>query len=427
MKTGPSLSVPPSPLFPALDAPLRQSLDSLPALIRKTFPLPERFAAGLSADVRELSRLLTSDRAVRDRDYLNKPPLLSAYLRYFLPWNVYRLCRLIPALNLPLENGAAITDLGSGPLTMVLALWISRPDLRKLNLEFRCLDRSAPALEAGKKLFHALAGTAAPWAVKTIHAPIGSAVKGTKAALVSAVNVFNEIFWDISPGDRNGLERMAGRTAGNLMSLRGEGGAVLVVEPGIPRSAAFISLLRSALAGSTGSAGLRLCSPCPHSGPCPLPGGQAAGGKGKAKWCHFAFGTEDAPPDLQKLSAAASLPKERAVLSFLLAASGTDRGAGDTSEIKGEILPVRIISDVFPVGNTPFPVGDAPFPIGNAPGGYGRYGCSSKGLVLVCSDRKTMELCVSGALIPAPFHKARRDAKSGALRIELERSHFSLG
>jgi hypothetical protein len=373
-------------LFPSLEDGSRSLLEGLPALIDRVFPLPRRFRSGLPRDVAELSRLLTSGREERDGGYLGRPALLSAYLRYFLPWNVYRLCRLLPALPLPLAAGGALTDLGSGPLTLPLALWISRPDLRGLTLEIRCLDRTGAALEAGKALFSALAGKNHPWVIKTIRAPLGAPVHGPPAALVTAVNVYNEVPAQGGP--------FAERQARLLSSLAGEGGSVLVVEPGVPRSGEFIAALRGAFAEE----GRFPLAPCPHGGPCPLPG---KGPRDKAKWCHFAFATTDAPRDLHRLSAAAGFPKERAVLSFLLAGPR----AGKPPAVPPVPLPVRIISDPFPL-----PWGE-----------YGRYGCSASGLVLVTGRREQTEPCGPGTLLRlTPPHREQRDPKTRALILPLE-------
>src|SRR5215469_6373675 len=143
-------------LFPPLPLESRRCLDSLHSLADKTFPVPRRFRGALPYDVAELSRLLTAGREDRNASYLSKPAMLSAYLRYFLPWNIYRLCRLFTSLPLDLKPNDAVNDLGAGPLTLAISLWISRPDLRIILLEFRCLDRTAAVLEAGKKLFAAL-------------------------------------------------------------------------------------------------------------------------------------------------------------------------------------------------------------------------------------------------------------------------------
>lgn len=398
-----------SVLFPPLGAGTGAALEGFSALVDKAFPLPQRFRRGLPGDVAELSRLLTAGRGDRQDGYLGRPAMLSAYLRYFLPWNIYRLSRLLPALPLPLSAGAALTDLGSGPLTLPLALWISRPDLRETPLDFRCLDRTGAVLDAGKQLFYALAGRDSPWTIRTIRASLGATVKGPGASLVTAVNVFNEIFWT----DHRMLSSLADKNARLLSALSLKTGSLLVVEPGIPRSGEFIGALRASLIDR----GRMPAAPCPHAGICPFPGRRSfsgnphpAGpkdsglpGKTSAKWCHFAFETEGAPRALHSLSAAAGLPKERAALSFLLAGPVVNTGHKDPSPppAAGEIFPVRIISDPFPI-----------------PSGYGRYGCSALGAILVTGTREAMEKQISGTLLRlARRSPERRDPKSGALII----------
>ena len=405
---------------------MRKALEILPSLIDKVFPLPSRFRAALPRDVAELSRLLTSGREDRSGSYLGKPALLSAYLRFFLPWNIYRLSRLFSFLPLELKAGDAINDFGSGPLTMAASLWISRSDLRGIPLEFRCIDKTAAVLEAGKKFFDALTAAlppagkeaidkeaACPWTIRTIRGELQARanrnkgpkksgglsveIRGKSAALSTAINIYNEIFWNFSPFDTEGLELFAENQARLLSALTEISGSVLVVEPGIPRSGEFISLLRDALIRE----GRAPISPCPHRGRCPFPG------SGKAKWCHFAFDTEDAPKELHKLSAAARIPKERAVLSFLLAGPAAPSILNSKGPIK-----TRVISDSFRLG---------------ADGGnksasdlWGRYGCSERGLVLVTGSRENLEKTQSGALEEFIFN-GKIDAKSGAYMAEKKR------
>jgi hypothetical protein len=370
-------------------------------LIDKTFPIPGRFKQGLPGDVAELSRLLTSGRGDRGESYLGKPPLLSAYLRYFLPWNLYRLCRLLPSLDLQLAAGDAVTDLGSGPLTLPAALWISRLELRSLPLEFRCVDRTSTVLDAGKKFFAALAGEGSPWTIKTIKTDIRKdlEIRGNKASLVTAVNVFNELLGRIPHTAAGSLHREADEYARLLARLAGDTGRILVMEPGIPRSGEFISALRTSLA----DAGRPPLSPCPHANGCPLPGGL------HAKWCHFNFDTVDAPATLHKLSAAAGIPKERAVLSFLFAGATSSAVPADvvekTVDAAASGLPVRLISDAFPV----------------PPGRYGRYGCSGKGLILATGTQQAVEKLQSGELVNMALKgKERLDPKSGAIAAAVE-------
>jgi len=441
-----------NPLFPPLPAAARHTLDGLGGIIDKVIPLPGRFRAALTRDVAELSRLLTSGREERGASYLGRPALLSAYLRYFLPWNVYRLCRLFSALPLNLQARDGVNDFGAGPLTLTMALWISRPDLRKLPLEFRCLDRTAAVLEAGKKIFTALCaetGGAAgncPWEIRTIRGELRTAgsrnfgsrrggglsveIRGKPAALSAAVNVYNELFWSFSPADTEGLSRFAGHQARLLSSLTENSGSVLVVEPGIPRSGEFISLLRSALMNE----GRLPLSPCVHPGPCPMSGvnQRFSASRRSGKWCHFTFDTEDAPKELLKLSAASAIPKERAALSFLLAgpvspAPQQTRSTGNADlppekSVPARPVKIRILSDAFPVD----PAGEnnrarKPKHTGPEKGqsSFGRYGCSSCGLVLVTGTRETLEASPSGSLENLPLIDGLKDAKSGAQLAKL--------
>ncbi|MDR2435228.1 MAG: small ribosomal subunit Rsm22 family protein [Treponema sp.] len=387
-------------LFARLNPETRRVLDGIPALIDKTFPLPGRFRSALPADVAELSRLLTSGRGGRSLSYLGRPNLLSAYLRYFLPWNLCRLCRLLPGLPISLAANDAVTDLGCGPLTFCAALWISRPDLRGVPLEFRCVDRSGPALEAGKKFFAALAGDS-PWKIITVKGDFGAgavsggrgtafALKGKPSALVCAINVFNENYDGIPQYSAEELARSAEVSARLLDGFAGDGASVLVVEPGVPCSGQFISLLRAALIERK----RRPLSPCPHEGDCPFPGGVSR--TGKNRWCHFAFETEDAPQSLHRLSALVNIPKKRAVLSFLL----TGPALPASAQPAVPETSVRLISDAFPLPDRRF----------------GRYGCSKRGLVLIAGEKKTIEETPSGALINAAFPPGgQRDPKSKAL------------
>ncbi|MDR0586634.1 MAG: small ribosomal subunit Rsm22 family protein [Treponema sp.] len=402
-------------------------LKSLLGVIEKTFPVPGRFRSSLPRDVAELSRLLTSARSEREDGYLNRPNLLSAYLRYFLPWNVFRLYRLfslVSGLNetgclsqengdLPegsagpfpgLTGGDAVTDLGSGPLTLPVALWLFRPELRKIDLEFRCVDHTGSVLEAGRKLFAALEAAESEsfrsaWKIRTIRDSINAPVRGEKAALVTAINVFNEVY-------RRGDPASSAQKALKLLERSGEA-SFFVMEPGIPESGAFITALRDALL----ERGKRIAAPCTHEGPCPLPGvyerpgehgrKNVGPGRGKTKWCHFAFDTAEAPAELHKLSAAAGIPKERATLSFLLAGKA---GPGDHPKI-------RVISDAFPV-----------------PGGRGRYGCGKKGPILLKGSRAEIERMTPGTAMEYEENRqAEFDAKTGALIVNVGSVDLSKG
>ncbi|MDR1929043.1 MAG: small ribosomal subunit Rsm22 family protein [Treponema sp.] len=401
-------------LFPPLSNEVRQDLEKLLSLIDEVFPVPGRFRSRLPQDVAECSRLLSGGRSERDGGYLGRPRLLSAYLHYFLPWNVFRLCRLFGGMEGSLEtyadlsDGDAVSDLGSGPLTLPLAMAIALRKLRPVKLEFRCVDRTGAVLEAGKKLFDTFTGGMEKnWTVKTIRGPLEAEIYGKRARLVTAVNVFNE----------NG--NYGGQKVRALLSSRcAEDGSILVVEPGIPQGGAFISGLRRALQQS----GRAPVLPCTHSAPCAMDRHSPYGprrGHGE-KWCHFSFDTLDAPGALRRLSAAAGIPKQRASLSFLLAGPVSQAAvpAADINRLgenapRSAVMDVRIISDMFPLPAEPR---------GPKPGTWGRYGCSEEGLVLAVGSRNRMDAAPPGALVRVSRQiggAEKRDRKSGALRVEV--------
>ena len=373
----------------------RSILDSVPELIKKTFPVPGRFRSALPSDIAELSRLLTNKRGSRSLSYLSRPNFLSAYLHYFLPWNLYRLCLLLPNLDFPLSSGNTITDLGCGPLTFASALWIARPELRAIPLEINCIDRCAPALEAGKKFFAAVCAAAnggnAPWKINLIREDVdirrGVTRKRNHAALVCAINIFNEIYEALPHNNVEGLRRMAANAAQLMHNEASPDASILTVEPGVPQSGQFVSFLRTAFL----ELGRRPASPCPHQAVCPMPGG-------KTRWCHFAFETAAAPKELHRLSAAAGLPKERIVLSYLQTGAPSSQAAKTAEK-------VRVISDAFPLPDKQF----------------GRYGCSSQGLVLLTGEKIRIEKMASLSLAASAFAAGgQRDKKSGALLMEVE-------
>jgi len=377
-------------------------LNSLSALVNKTFPMPGRFYSALPSQVAELSRLLTGARGDRSLSYLSRPNFLSAYLRYFLPWNIIRLYRLLPSLDLPLRAKDVIVDLGSGPLTFVSALWISRPDLRAIPLEFYCIDHCAPALTAGRKFFAAVsaAGDCA-WKVNTIRDKINFKTKTViapkKASLVCAVNLFNEVYEDLPHTHNEALGRVAADIALLMHNQAKPGACILTVEPGVPQSGHFISFLRSAFL----ELNRHPLSPCPHSTDCPMPGGKTA--NTKKRWCHFAFTAADAPKELCRLSAAAGIPKDRLVLSYLLAGA-QKQGQTAAQKQTQNAEKVRVISDAFALPNNKF----------------GRYGCCSDGLVLLTGDKLRIEKIASGELVTKNAAVSARDEKSGALIMEVK-------
>jgi Predicted rRNA methylase len=402
-------------------------------------PLQPKHRAELRGDIRKLWEELTSDRESRSAEYLGTPSALSAYLRYFLPWNVFRLASILTNADFCLPFNAVIVDIGSGPLTLPIALWVARPELRDVPLTIYCVDRVERVMETGKNIFETLCmrveGRLPPWRIEMRKDSFGAPLP-ERAHLLTAANVFNEFFW--KDKQRN-LGEKALDTARTLLSYTKENGSVFVMEPGDPRSGAFVTALRAALLAE----GAGPLGPCPHASSCPMPGifrhllppeetrtvkndPNAAPSRfvlpqvnmpkkrDKFPWCHFGVDALQAPDWLEKLSEEAGLPKDRAVFTYLWAARGVtsrppvgmpespmgNSGERDKRGAKaGRGILVRVVSD-------PFSLPD---------GSTGQYACSSLGYTLVKRNRGE-ESFASGDLLEVTNSGSQRiDEKSGAI------------
>jgi SAM-dependent methyltransferase len=294
-------------LLPPAPASLAQGLLALPAALDIVQPLRPRHRAQLPSQVAQLSEWLTTAREDLPRDYLSRPALLTAYLHYFLPWNLYRQGRLLAGLDLQLAPGARIVDVGAGPLTFALALWLTRPDLRAVPLRYLAIDRAAAALQAGRRLWDQIAGPGG-WAVETVSQPAGARAL-PEADLLVLANVINEVHRP-GGGEGDAEDDPATHLLEQWATALAPGGRVLLIEPGTRPAARQLVALRARAVEQ----GWRVLAPCTHAERCPQPG------IGRLPWCHFAFAATDAPPWLDDLSRRARLAKERASLSFLLLA-----------------------------------------------------------------------------------------------------------
>ncbi|QGY40716.1 rRNA methyltransferase [Pseudodesulfovibrio cashew] len=360
-------------LFPNLTEDNQAELERFGDILKRVWPLKAKHREKLKYDIRDMSRGLTTERSERKIDYLSEARFLSPYLTYFLPWNLYRMSRLFTGLELDIPDGSEVADLGSGPLTTVMALWMSRPHLRERRINFTCMDRAPKSLQAGLKLFNAVAGENSPWRVRTVKANFTDHIK-RKADLVIAANAFNELDWSgrvARPQAEKLAQHMAGATT--------ETGRILLIETGVRLTGRIIAEMRTQLMQT----GFKPIAPCPHVEECPMP----ATGQG-APWCHFNFSVKDAPTWLQTLSAEARLEKEGVSMNFLYLSrkGGKDWGA------------VRIISEPFKFH-----------------GGRAQYACSHKGLTLVDHGEKQRPLFPGQSLVPNWPANPKTDLKSGAL------------
>ncbi len=320
----------------------------------------------LSSTIKKLSHELTDNRSSRRMGYMNDHGSISAYIIYFMWWNLVRLTRLFS--NLPaaafekLVDDSYAVDIGSGPLTVPVALWLARPELRSKKITWYCMDISQTVLAAGEEIFLSVAAKTIaackadfePWKIIRVKGPLGTSIKN-KASFVSCANVFNEII----QSQEMPTDFLAKKYSGDLVKYAQDsaesGSSILMIEPGDPHSARFVSLMRDALQRR----GYNPLSPCPHCSSCAMPG-RTFNNK-NAKWCNFAFNTEDAPKDLMKLSAKSGLNKERASLSYVLCKKS------EPKTLNPDFLHLRIASDYIRLPEL-------------KKSGY--YACSQLGLVL---------------------------------------------
>lgn len=363
------------PLFPRPAPELVQALHAYRSALDAAHPLKPRHRAGLHEDVKRLSLALTAERGPGPRaNYLSDPASLSAYLHYFLPWNLYRLSRLLTGLDFDLPAGASVLDLGSGPLTLPQAIWLSRPALRERRLRFVCVDQTGQALRAGRALFDAMTGEAGRnWTIETVQAPAHKAPEGPFHTVMAA-NALNELVRGRGEEGHEALERVA-----EVLASRVDGGGrVLLVEPGTRLGGRILSRLRDMFVEE----GFTPLAPCTHSEPCPMLAPRWR------SWCHFVFPADGAPGWLTGLSKLAGLEKDRVSLSFahLL--------AGERPRSEGFL---RMVSHRFAL-----------------PDGLGIYACGQEGLRLFTFPASPRGM-VSGSLVQADLPEpGRRDPKSGA-------------
>nr|WP_321256156.1 small ribosomal subunit Rsm22 family protein [uncultured Pseudodesulfovibrio sp.] len=360
-------------LFPNLTPKNASELERFGAHLKKVWPLKGKHRDHLKYDIRDMSRGLTNERTQRRKEYMTDDKFLSPYLYYFLPWNLYRMSRLFAGLELDIPDGGEIADLGSGPLTAVLALWMSRPHLRTRKLNFTCMDLSPKSMQTGLKLFHAMAGKDSPWRIKTVKARFTDRLH-KKVDLLMVANAFNELDWS-----GRTTRPQAEILSKHLSNSTKDTGRILLIETGVRMTGRIISEMRTQMLEK----GFKPIAPCPHCEECPMPAMTQS-----APWCHFNFSVKDAPKWLEKISRDAELEKDNVTLNFLYL-------SGKGSESWGA---VRAISEPFKLH-----------------GNRGQYACSDRGLTLIDIPPKTRSLFPGQMFIPTWPEKPKTDLKSKAI------------
>ncbi len=345
-------------LFSTLDAEAQKVLDSFDGIMQGVQSLSSKQLRLLPQNIRQLSHELTDDRSSRKSGYMNEAARLSAYTRYFMWWNLVRLTSVFTALSddafSGIKDGDYCLDLGSGPLTLPIALYLARPDLRNKKLTWYCVDTSQNALTLGENILLSVMAKlpGAEWSVMRIKGEMGTKIKHP-ARFVTCANMFNELFWNTNKP----LEELSKKYGTSLLQYAEKESLFFIAEPGIPRSARFVSLLRDFMMRK----GFSILSPCTHDEKCPMDGR-----KGQ-KWCHFVLDGSVAPKGLQKMSTSAGLTKDRASISFVFATS--------SKSIEKKSNTIRIVSDPIII------------PFGDKGKKKGRYACASWGLTLAMEGK----------------------------------------
>lgn len=394
------------PLFPSLTENVRHILEAWPEILKKVWPLNSAHRKSLPHDIAELSEILTCKRREMEVSYWSRPAFISAYLYYFLPWNLVRLARILPGLPISSPanlNNPLLLDAGSGPLTLPLALWLVKPEWRGISIHIMALDTRKQPMELGARLYSALTetiGTPA-WKIHLAQAPVyelakkaAPLLKNSTAWLVSCVNTLNELAQSGVPkryrhetmtesddperGDMTFLERILE----TMRPLWGQAPQILFVEPGTRLGGKTIMNMRKLALED----GLSIVSPCLHNHGCPL--------SRKGHWCHFTFSAADAPGWLQELSREAGLCKKSLSLSCIFLSAG--KPACCTKE-SASAIEARVISQ-------PFEVPDL--------AGLCRYACFNGGLALLENAR----IAPSGCIVNGTRHG--KDEKSGAIILK---------
>jgi SAM-dependent methyltransferase len=424
---------------------LIRRLGQLKNAVAFAFPQKNTHREDLPYAVRDLSRLLTTERAQKNA-YWASPRLLGAYLHYFLPWNIFRLSWLLPGLPLNLRAEDKILDLGSGPLTLPLSVWLCGTQERSLPLTWICSDLTPRPLELGRDIFQHLvriAGTgqsrraesapeqklSVPWGFNLLRASVDSALRGSKGGvnLIAALNVLNEL---PTPRRESMEERLDGLCASMDRALK-PGGRILLVEPGSRLGGKIVQMMRRAALAR----GFTALSPCTHNAACPLLAGTGRQGGARAdfpvelpdlerekgvpphassSWCHFGHMSAGAPEALQKLSAQAGLPKERVHLSFVLLEKGGGEivrdgqpcfsGCALGQETGRELFLSRVVSEAIRLPER----------------GSAYYVCMREGLGMLVGGGKFS----SGSEVLTRIAKnGGRDPKTGAIFVEPACNH----
>ncbi len=304
------------PLFTLPDTFTQSALVALGDIIPHVLNQSALKKGGLKYNIRDLSALLTSERKELATPYWTNPRLTSAYVNFFMPWNLIRFTQLFPAMELPrVQDGDYILDLGSGPLTCIIALWISRPDYREKKLNIIPTDVVLKPMEIGLDILKALAQALdipMNWNIQSQKKSFTQAIVDNarilpkKVKLLFSANILNEVETRQNLQNTT-LSKIFSDYSFAIHKLITNDGGYIALEPGTRQGGRLVSLLRSESIKNS----LFPHAPCPHADRCPLQANRE-----NSSWCHMqcpAF----APTWLRRLSEDAGFKRDSLTLSFV--------------------------------------------------------------------------------------------------------------
>ncbi len=345
----------------------------------------------MRGDIIELSHLLTSERTELSTPYWTMPSLMAAYLNFFMPWNVVRLCQLLPSLDMPkVDDFDYVLDLGSGPITCIIALWIARPDYRAKRLNIIATDVVSKPMELGLEVFKALAkllNEPLNWNIELHRQSFTTALDRhstklkSKAKVIISANILNEV------ESRQKLQNEALREIFSAYSYSvrrnlHEEGTYLAIEPGTRQGGRLVTLLREEGLDN----GLAAHAPCTHNEPCPF-----QENKRISSWCHMQCPAH-APTWLKDLAYNSNFRRRTLSLSFVQLKTYQKRFKPNCA---------RIVSNPFEVPQY----------------GSSQYVCSEHGLGMLVQEKNdykspSIEIPHSSMVQIAPTNKIDRKSQA---------------
>ncbi len=371
------------PLFARPNSFVQSSMVAIGEVIEEVLNQSPSQRHELKYAIRDLSALLTNERADMAKPYWTSSRFIAAYTSFFLPWNLIRLTQLYPYLELPeVEDGDYVVDIGSGTLTAIIALWIARPDYREKKLNIIATDVANKPMEIGKEIFVRLIDKldiSLNWNIRLEKKHSLQVAKGTglnferAPKLLISANVLNEL------ETRQGLQKKELNNffydyTQEVKNFIAEDGAYLAIEPGTRQGGRIITSLRENAIENQ----LFPYAPCPHPFDCPIQKNRKLN-----TWCHLQCPTYS-PSWLKEISKEAKMERDNLNLSFVLLKKQYEGGYPNVG---------RVISNAFSV-----------------PGrGRCRYICTDRGLALLTdSAQLPHSVLVSVQVTP------KRDQKSNA-------------